>query len=103
MFAVIKTGGKQYKVCEGQKLRVEKLPAEVDSNAEFKEVLLIEKDGNLEIGKPFIDGAVVEVVILAHGKADKVTNFKYKPKKGFKKRKGHRQLYTEIEIKAIKN
>lgn len=101
MYAIIKTGGKQYKVTEGDKIRVEKLSNEVNSDVEFTEVLLVSKDGNITVGKPFIEGAKVIAVVAANGKWKKVISFKYKPKKGFHKKKGHRQHFTEVEIKKI--
>ena len=114
MLAVIKTGGKQYLVKPGDKIKVEKLApakslegdrgASKKENSEFifDEVLLLEKDGKLEIGKPFIEGARVEAKVLKHGKGDKIIVFKYKAKKRYSRKIGHRQPYTEIEIIGIK-
>ncbi|MDR3259626.1 MAG: 50S ribosomal protein L21 [Fusobacteriaceae bacterium] len=102
MYAVIKTGGKQYKVAEGDVLKVEKLNAEVESTVELTDVLMIGGDGTLKIGTPKIDGASVSAEILSQGKGPKVINFKYKPKKATRRKKGHRQFYTEIKIVAIK-
>jgi large subunit ribosomal protein L21 len=101
MYAVIKTGGKQYKVTEGDKLRVEKLNAEVDAEVTLEGVLLVSKDGEVKLGKPFVEGAKVVATVVAQGKAKKVVNFKYKPKTGFHRKKGHRQLFTELQIKSI--
>lgn len=101
MYAVIKTGGKQYKVTEGQTIKVEKLAADVDSKVELTEVLLVSKDGKIEVGTPVLEGAKVVATVLSQGKGPKVINFKYKPKKGFHKKKGHRQPFTELEIKSI--
>ncbi len=101
MLAVIKTGGKQYIVTPGQKLKIEKLENKDGSEVAFKEVLLLEKDGNLEIGTPFISGAQVSAKVLGQGKADKVIIFKYKAKKRYHVKKGHRQPFTEVEITKI--
>ena len=97
MFAVIKTGGKQYKVEVGSVLKVEKLAAELDSDVVINEVLML--DG--KIGNPFVSGAQVVATVKAHGKLKKVINFKYN-KKTYYRKKGHRQQYTLIEIKEIK-
>ena len=101
MLAVIKTGGKQYIVTPGQKLKIEKLEIKDGSEVAFNEVLLLEKDGNLEIGAPFINGAQVSGKVLSQGKGEKVIIFKYKPKKRYHVKKGHRQLFTEVEITGI--
>ncbi|MBI2041875.1 MAG: 50S ribosomal protein L21 [Candidatus Nealsonbacteria bacterium] len=101
MLAVIKTGGKQYIVAPGQKLKIEKLENKEGSEVAFKEVLLLEKDNHLEIGAPFIGGAQVSGKVLSEGKADKVIIFKYKPKKRYHVKKGHRQPFTEVEITEI--
>lgn len=100
MYAIIKTGGKQYKVSEGDVLRVEKLAAEVNSEVELTEVLFVAGD-DVKVGKPFIEGAKVVAEVLEQGKGKKVINFKYKPKKAQSRRKGHRQLFTELKIKSI--
>lgn len=100
MFAVIKTGGKQYIVEPGQKLKVEKLPEE-EGNVSFDSVLLIEKNKKIEIGTPFIKGAKVSAKILQQGKGKKVIVFKHKAKKRMKTKKGHRQPFTEVEITKI--
>ena len=99
MLAVIKTGGKQYIVSPGQKIKVEKLDQKEGSEIAFKDVLLLEKDGRIEIGSPLVEGAEVAVKVLSHGKGEKVIIFKYKAKKRTKVKKGHRQLFTEVEIK----
>lgn len=101
MYAVIKTGGKQYKVTEGDILRVEKLNAEVNTTVELKEVLLVANGDNITVGKPLVEGAKVVAEVLSQGKGKKVINFKYKPKKAYHRKKGHRQLFTEIKINAI--
>ena len=99
--AVIKTGGKQYVVSSGKKIKVEKLPAEEGSNVEFSEVLLLENDKGVEVGKPLVKGAKVTGKVLKQGKGKKVVIFKYKPKKREKTKKEHRQPFTEVEIISI--
>lgn len=101
MLAVIKTGGKQYLIKEGQRIKIEKIAGKEGDNVEFKEVLLLEKDNNVEVGKPTIKNAKVIGKILKQGKGTKVIVFKYKPKKREQTKKGHRQAFTEIEIKEI--
>lgn len=102
MYAIIKTGGKQYKVAEGEILRVEKLNAEVNETVEMTEVLLVSNEGEMKVGTPVVEGAKVLVEVLSQGRAKKVINFKYKPKKSTHRRKGHRQSFTEIKITSIK-
>jgi large subunit ribosomal protein L21 len=101
MYAVIKTGGKQYKVAEGDVLKVEKLNAEVETTVELTEVLLVANGGDVKVGTPVVEGAKVVAEVLAQGRGKKVVNFKYKPKTGYHKKKGHRQSYTEIKITSI--
>jgi len=101
MLAVIKTGGKQYIVTPGQKIKIEKLDKETDSEVIFDEVLLVEKGKKIEIGTPFVSGAKVMGKVLSQGKGKKVIVFKYKQKTRYKVKKGHRQSYTEVEIKTI--
>jgi large subunit ribosomal protein L21 len=110
MFAVIKTGGKQYLVSPGDKIKIERLPSvepeegkeEKETQIIFDEVLLLEKDEKLEIGTPLVKGAKVEAKLLEEGKLKKVIIFKYKPKKRYKVKRGHRQLFSEVEILDIK-
>ncbi len=101
MLAVIKTGGKQYLVSPGQKIKIEKLKDKEGEEVIFDQVLLLEKEGKLEIGAPFIDKAIIKGKILKEGKAKKVVIFKYKPKKNYKIKKGHRQLFSEVEISEV--
>ncbi|MCK4473681.1 50S ribosomal protein L21 [Candidatus Parcubacteria bacterium] len=101
MFAVIKTGGKQYLVSPGDKIKIEKLALEEGKETTFKEVLLLEKNKKLEIGTPLVKGAKVLAKILKQDKAKKVIVFKYKAKKRYKVKKGHRQTFTEVEILKI--
>ena len=100
MYAIIATGGKQYKVSEGDKVRVEKLEAEVGSAVEFDQVLLIGGEST-KVGNPTVAGAKVTGEVVAQARAKKVIVYKYKPKKGYHKKNGHRQMYTEVEIKSI--
>ncbi len=102
MIAVIKTGGKQYVVSPNQKLRVEKLNAEVGQTVEFDQVLLKETSDNIEVGNPIVKGAKVVAKVLNQAKADKVMVLKYKPKTRYNVKRGHRQLYTEVLIEEIK-
>ena len=101
MYAVIKTGGKQYKVQEGDIIRVEKLDVEEGSTVQFDEVLAVSDDNGLRVGTPVVEGATVEANVTGHGKGKKVSVFKYKPKKNYRKKQGHRQPYTQVEITKI--
>lgn len=101
--AVIKTGGKQYIVSPGKKLKVEKLPQEEGSEVVFDEILLLEGENRVEIGTPRVEGARVRGKVLKHGKGKKVVVFKFKAKKRERKKKGHRQPYSEIEITSIES
>jgi len=101
MLAVIKTGGKQYVVSPGDKLKVEKLDKEAGKEIIFDQVLLLEKDEKLQIGDPLVKGAKVKAEILEHGKGKKVIIFKHKAKKRYNVKKGHRQNYTLVEMKDI--
>jgi large subunit ribosomal protein L21 len=100
MYAIIKTGGKQYRVSEGETLRVEKLVAE-DGKVRFNEVLLVGGE-SLKVGAPLVAGALVEADVVAEGRAKKVLIFKKRRRKGYHKKQGHRQSYTEIKITSIK-
>lgn len=101
MYAVLKTGGKQFRVSEGDVLFVEKLEAEVDSVVELTEVLAVSNGETLTVGKPMVEGAKVLAKVVAQGKAKKVIVFKYKRKKDYRKKNGHRQPYTKILIEKI--
>lgn len=98
MFAIIQTGGKQYKVSEGDTIYIEKLDVEAGDKVVFDKVLM----AGDKIGSPLLDGAVVEGVVEKQGKAKKIIVFKYKAKKNYRKKQGHRQPYTKVEIKSIK-
>ncbi|MFA5249589.1 MAG: 50S ribosomal protein L21 [Candidatus Paceibacterota bacterium] len=102
MLAVIKTGGKQYIVEPGKKIKIEKIEQEIGSMIDFDEVLLVQKDDKIEIGMPFLKGAKVTAKVLDQGKAKKTIKFDYKAKKRFHVKTGHRQLFTEVEIAEIK-
>ena len=97
-FAIIQTGGKQYKVSAGQKLKIEKLEAEVDGSVVFNKVLLTADGESVKIGTPYVEGAKVEAKVLKQGKGEKKIVFKYHSKARYRKKKGHRQLFTEVEI-----
>ena len=101
MLAVIRTGGKQYKVAPGDKIKIEKIEGKEGKEITFKEVLLLEKNKKVEIGTPLVKGTKVVGKILKQGKGKKVIVFKYKPKTRYKKKAGHRQPYTEVEILKI--
>lgn len=101
MYAIIQTGGRQYKVKEGEEIRVEKLNAEEGSTFDFEDVLVLSKDGNTIFGTPTIENAKVKATIVEHAKAKKVIIFKYLAKKDMRKNKGHRQPYTLIKIESI--
>lgn len=100
MYAIIQTGGKQYKVEAGDEVLVEKLDAEVNSEVEF-DVLLVADDAGVKIGTPVLDGVKVKAKVVEHGKGKKVIVFKYKPKKDSRKKNGHRQPFTKVEILSI--
>ena len=101
MKAVIVTGGKQYTVAEGDVLYIEKLNAEAEAVVKFEEVLAVLDGENSKIGAPVVEGAAVEAKVIKNGKAKKITVFKYKAKKNEKKKQGHRQPYTKVEITKI--
>nr|WP_273011513.1 50S ribosomal protein L21 [Thermodesulfobacterium sp.] len=101
VFAVIKTGGKQYVVKPGDKIKVEKIEANVGDTVEISEVLLVNKDGEIKLGTPLVEGVKVIASVVEHSKGPKVIVFKKKPKKGYKRKRGHRQLITTLEIKEI--
>lgn len=101
MYAIIETGGKQYKVSEGEILRVEKLPVVEDEIVEINQVLAVNKDGDLTVGSPLVDGAKVTLKVLEQGKGKKILVFKYKPKKNIRKKQGHRQPFTKVLVEKI--
>lgn len=101
MYAIVATGGKQYKVQEGDVIYVEKLNAEEDSTVELNEVLAVGKEDGLVVGNPLVEGAKVTTKVLKQGKSKKVIVFKYKRKKDYRKKQGHRQPYTKLQIEKI--
>ncbi|MBB1125624.1 50S ribosomal protein L21 [Thiospirillum jenense] len=101
MYAVIQTGGKQYRVAEGDRLRVEKLVADIGTTVELDQVLLLADGDQVQIGQPLLAGQVVRATVKAHGRAKKVHIVKFRRRKHYLKRQGHRQWFTEIEITGV--
>ncbi len=101
MYAIIKTGGKQYKVQSGEQLRLESLPAEVGASVSFGEVLLVGSGEDVKVGAPLVSGAKVNATVLSHGRGEKVKIFKLRRRKHYQKTQGHRQNYTEVRIDEI--
>lgn len=101
MYAIIETGGKQYRVQEGDNIFVEKLVGDVDSEVVFDQVLAVGNDGDIKIGSPVVAGAKVTAKVLAQGKEKKILVFKYKAKSNYRRRQGHRQPFTKVAIEKI--
>ena len=101
MYAVIQTGGKQYKVVAGEKIKVEQIAADVGQEITLDQVLAIGSGADLTVGSPLVAGALVKATVLAQGKHDKVHIFKMRRRKHYRKSQGHRQKYTELEIGAV--
>jgi large subunit ribosomal protein L21 len=101
MYAVIKTGGKQYRVTNGLKLKVEQIPADVGAEVTLDQVLMAGEGESVKIGAPFLAGATVKATVISHGRHDKVKIFKMRRRKHYQKRQGHRQNYTELRIDSI--
>ena len=101
MFAVIETGGKQYKVQDGDVIFIEKINAENDSKFVFDKVVAVGADDGIKVGAPYVDGATVEANVVKTGKAKKIIVYKMKPKKNYRRKQGHRQPYTKVQITAI--
>ena len=101
MYAVIETGGKQYKVAEGDVIFVEKLDVEEGAEVTFDKVLLAGEGSDVKVGAPTVDGASVKATVLKNGKAKKVVVFKMKRKKNYRRKKGHRQPFTKVQITAV--
>ena len=101
MYAIIKTGGKQYRVAEGDVITIEKLDAEANAAVTFDEVLTVVNDGDVKVGAPLVDGAKVTGTVLEQGKAKKILVFKYKAKSNYRRRQGHRQPFTKVVIEKI--
>ena len=101
MYAIIATGGKQYKVSEGDVIYVEKLEAAENDSISFDKVLAVGEEGAVNFGEPYVSGANVSGKVIKNGKSKKVIVFKYKPKKGYRRKQGHRQPYTKVQIEKI--
>jgi len=101
MYAVVKTGGKQYKIAPGEKLKVEQIPADVGAQVVLDQVLLVGEGDNVRLGQPVLAGASVQATVVSHGRHDKVRIFKMRRRKHYQKHQGHRQNYTEIKIDTI--
>lgn len=101
MYAIIETGGKQYKVEAGQEIFIEKLDVEADSEITFDKVIAVGADDGIKVGAPYVEGATVSAKVIKNGKAKKVVVFTYKSKKNEKRKKGHRQPYTKVTISGI--
>ncbi len=101
MYAIIKTGGKQYRVQEGDTVFVEKLAADVDAEVVFDQVLAVINDGDVKVGAPVVEGAKVTAKVVEQGKQKKIRIFKYKAKSNYRRRMGHRQPYTKVAIEKI--
>lgn len=101
MYAVIKSGGKQHRVVEGETLRLEKLDVATGDNIDFEEVLMIGEGADVKIGKPLVEGGKVSAEVVAHGRGDKVKIVKFRRRKHSRKQQGHRQWYTEVKITGI--
>ncbi len=101
MYAIIKTGGKQYRVQEGDLITIEKLEAAADETVTFDQVLTVVNDGSVKVGTPLVNGAKVIGKVVEHGKGKKILVFKYKAKSNYRRRQGHRQPFTKVRIESI--
>ena len=101
MYAVIKTGGKQYRVTNGLKFKVEQIPADVGAEVTLDQILMVGEGESVKIGAPFLAGAIVKATVISQGRHDKVRIFKMRRRKHYQKRQGHRQNYTELRIDTI--
>ncbi|MDI9259872.1 50S ribosomal protein L21 [Alicyclobacillus sendaiensis] len=101
MYAIVETGGKQYKVSQGDTLIVEKLDGEIGSEVVLDKVLLVQNEGQVQVGSPYLQGAKVVAKVVEHGRGKKIVVFKYKPKKNHHKKQGHRQPYTKLTVESI--
>ncbi len=101
MYAVIKTGGKQYRVCAGDKLKIEKLDAEIGSEVTFDQVLMVGEGADIKVGAPMLAGASVKATVLNQARGEKIHIFKMRRRKHYRKSQGHRQSYTEVQIGGI--
>jgi len=103
MYAVVKTGGKQYRVSLGDRVKIEKIPGEVGAEVNFDQVLMIGGTDDVKVGTPVVSGATVSARIVKQDRSRKVTVFKFKRRQGYKKKQGHRQSYTQVEITGIES
>ena len=103
MYAVVKTGGKQYRVSKGDKVRIEKIPGDVGTEVSFDQVLMIGGTDDVKVGTPVVSGATVSARIVKQDRSRKITVFKFKRRQGYKKKQGHRQAYTQVEITGIES
>jgi large subunit ribosomal protein L21 len=101
MYAVVKTGGKQYRVVAGEKLKVEQIPADVGAEITLDQILMVGEGESVKIGAPLVSGASIKATVVSHGRHDKVKIFKMRRRKHYQKHQGHRQNYTELRIDAI--
>jgi large subunit ribosomal protein L21 len=101
MYAVIRSGGKQYRVAPGQTIRLEKVAGDVGSKVEFGDVLLVESEGNIKVGSPLVANAKIQATVVEHDRAKKILVFKKKRKKQYRRTQGHRQDYTSVRIDSI--
>ncbi len=101
MYAVIRSGGRQYRVQAGDQILVEKLPVEAGQQVSLDEVLLVAGEGEVKIGAPLVEGARVQATVMAHEKGPKIRIFKYRPKERYRRRMGHRQTYTRLRVDEI--
>jgi large subunit ribosomal protein L21 len=103
MYAVVKTGGKQYRVSKGDRVRIEKIPGDVGTEVSFDQVLMIGGTDDVKVGTPVVSGATVSARIVKQDRSRKVMVFKFKRRQGYKKKQGHRQAYTQVEITGIES
>ncbi|RLD99648.1 MAG: 50S ribosomal protein L21 [Aquificota bacterium] len=101
MFAIVETGGKQYRVAPGDVIQVEKLPVEEGAQVELEKVLFLAQDDGVKVGAPYLEGARVKAQVLRHGKGRKIIVMKFKKRKNYRRKRGHRQLFTELKITEI--
>ena len=101
MYAVVKTGGKQYRVAAGEKLKIEQIPADVGAEVVLDQVLMVGEGETVRLGQPNVAGATVKATVVAHGRGEKIRIFKMRRRKHYQKHQGHRQNYTELQIDAI--
>ncbi|RLE00229.1 MAG: 50S ribosomal protein L21 [Aquificota bacterium] len=101
MFAIVETGGKQYRVASGDVIQVEKLPVEEGAQVELEKVLFLAQDDGVKVGAPYLEGARVKARVLRHGKGRKIIVMKFKKRKNYRRKRGHRQLFTELKITEI--